>query len=314
MKYAAIDIGTNSVLCLICEIKKKSSSLNVLIDLARIARLGQGLNQGHELLPEAMDRTLNILKDYQKEIIKCSVPPENIFVLATAGMRKAKNAEVFSQQIKDQLDWDLQIINGQKEAYLSYLGVWHGLKEKLSQDKPMIIMDIGGGSTELVRVNLQNKEPMENSMSLRLGSVWLTEKYLQDQDPPSSRTLQAMTKEIDQILSDSPMNWQDNPQVIGIAGTVTTLAAMAENLETYDPSIVHGKELTQDIIEKLFKKMIALPLAQRKKLAGLEPQRADVILAGTIIANRVLTKSQSKTLLVSDQGLRYGIIYETIFS
>jgi exopolyphosphatase/guanosine-5'-triphosphate,3'-diphosphate pyrophosphatase len=311
MKCAAIDLGTNSVLCLIATVTRDPVSPPLVVhrDLARITRLGQNLSQEKKLHPNAIARTLKVLGEYRREIQEAGVLPENTFVLATAGLRRAQNAREFIEMVKADLGLSVQVIDGVREAALTALGVICGLRTHLSQTETFLVMDIGGGSTELIRAEKKGGLT-QKGVSLPLGSVWLTERYLQDSDPPTKKAYEKMLEEIHRVLEEAAFSWSDISQVVGVAGTVTTLAAMEQKLKTYDARVVHGSHLSQKALRKWVDTLRELPVRERYSIPGLQKERADVILAGAAIAEAVVEKAGCTEQLICDQGIRYGILYE----
>ena len=305
MKFASIDIGTNSILCLIAEYD--NSKLQDLADYAEIVRLGEGLSENKRFKPEAMDRALGALIRFNKEINNFNIPRDNIFIQATEGMRKSSNSQEFIDLVKNKLDLKINIISGQTEAYLSFLGSINGLKNIIPDHGPYLIFDIGGGSTELILA--QNQNEIQDSISLNLGSVWLFEKYLASHDPPRKEDLNELNKEIESILNNYYKFFDKISLIVGLAGTITNLASMDLKLEKYNPNLIHGHKLYKNNIKNILDKLKILKLSQRKKYPGLEPLRADVILAGISIAIKILELSKRDYLITCDHGLRHGAIY-----
>lgn len=303
MKYAAIDIGTNTVLCLIAEVT--SGQVSVLEDLALIARLGEGLSHQGQLKPEARERTLVILEKYQKAIARHGVAPQCTRVIATAGLRKAANAQDFLDEVKQKLGFSIEIIDGDREAQLNHVAVHRGLN--LPPATPLLIMDIGGGSTEIITTDASG---ITGAKSLALGSVWLTERHFKLEDPPSQRAYHNAEVEIQTLLGQAGFCWPKPATMIGIAGTITTLSAMHQQMTIYDPQKVHGSQLSRNAILKIEKTLLQIPLAEKIKLPGLQKERADVLLAGAMIARIVMQLAQVDALTVSDQGIRYGVLWE----
>ncbi|MGA2411317.1 MAG: Ppx/GppA family phosphatase, partial [Candidatus Binataceae bacterium] len=207
--------------------------------------------------------------------------------------------------VKHRAGFDLEVITGAAEAQLSYLAVHNGLP--LDHAAKLLIVDIGGGSTELIRA--EPGRPIE-VVSLQIGSVRLTERLVRH-DPPSSADAVELRVAADEQLQ--ALRWTYQPDtMVGIAGTVTTIAAVALGLQTYDSNIVHGHHLTHDEVTKTLLKLASMPLAERKKLPGLEEGRADVIFAGGAILERIMAHFHLSEVIVSDQGVRWGLAWREL--
>jgi exopolyphosphatase/guanosine-5'-triphosphate,3'-diphosphate pyrophosphatase len=167
------------------------------------------------------------------------------------------------------------------------------------------VFDIGGGSTEVIRGSVGDCTNLERSVSMNIGSVRLTERHVHG-DPPDAAELSAITEDIEAGLSQAPL--EDPGTLVGVAGTMTTLAAIDNELDTYDPAVVHGAVLRKSAIERIFDRLSEMPLERRRRVPGLEPARADVIIAGTLIALRLLERCRADEVLVSDRGVRWGLI------
>lgn len=315
VRYAAVDIGTNTVLGLMAQasVDNATPSLETLDDLAFIVRLGEGLNQSPQFKPQAMERALSALERCHQRMEELKIPAQNRVVMGTAGLRRAQNAQALIEKARTRFGFEIQVIDGEQEAYLSFLAVVVGLRDQLKAFSDVWIMDIGGGSTEIVfGANRIDARPRQ-AVSLPLGSVWLTEQFLADDDPPRRENLRKACDHIDEVLAQSGLDWTAKGPLVGIAGTVTTLAAIAREMETYDAQAVHGSRIARGEFDQILKTLARLPLKERKSLPGLQAERADVIVAGALIAQGVMRKTHASDLWVSDQGLRYGALYDLIF-
>ncbi len=303
-RFGVIDIGTNSVLCLITE-QDTPTHFNVLEDRAIITRIGEGLAKAKELNKEAMERTLDTVSDYVDLCRTFHV--DELSIVGTSALRRAQNSKIFSGLAKEKTGLELEIISGQREAQLSFVAVSNEFPH--FQDR-FIVLDIGGGSSELIFGS------PDDLCSLDIGSVSLTEKFIHN-DPPTNTELEQLKDHARGVLEKTfelHQTSKDLGQVIGVAGTVTTLVAVEEKMIPYDRVKVHGYELSREKIEDQIKLYKSVKLEERKKIVGLRPERADVILAGTIIAHEVIDLLRLDKITVSDYGLRHGIVYEKIFS
>jgi exopolyphosphatase/guanosine-5'-triphosphate,3'-diphosphate pyrophosphatase len=302
MKLAAFDVGTNTVLMLAVEFDHGRAP-RVLADRSRITRLGRGVDRGGALDPESAARTLDAIVEFAREASALGV--ERIVGVATAALRDARDGRDFIAEVRKRADVPLDIITGDAEAELSYLAVKRGLA--IEPQARLLIADIGGGSTELIAA-----EPGRElaKRSLQIGSVRLTERFMRS-DPPQEPELDAIVRTVDEALER--LGWQFTPdRLIGIAGTVTTICAVALGLESYDHAVVHGRELSLDEVHATLRRFISMPLNDRKKLPGLHEARADVIIAGTIILDRVMEYFKANSVTVSDQGVRWGLVWREL--
>lgn len=299
MRVAAIDIGTNTVLLLIAE-GGQNGELVPVVDRAEITRLGQGVDRSRELLPEAVERTLACLRDYAAEIARHGVSA--VDVVGTSAMRDAK-ASTFVERAAQILGVTPRVISGEEEATLSFSGGLLGL----DLTGPVTAFDIGGGSTEIIGgiADPGRDAKVERRTSLDVGSVRLFERLVRS-DPPSPAEMSAVTDFAMQQLRALPPPPAGQP-VVGMAGTVTTIAAIARAVEPYDPARIHGLRLTSSEIAATGHRLCAMTLAERKRVTGLEPKRADVIPVGAAIVQAVLAWANATEVIVSDRGLRWGL-------
>jgi exopolyphosphatase/guanosine-5'-triphosphate,3'-diphosphate pyrophosphatase len=302
MKFAALDVGSNTVLMLIVECGANQKP-RVLADTARITRLGRGVDANGRLDPDSAAWTLDTIAEFADRANRLGVG--TIVGAATAALRDAADGLAFIAKVKERTGIILEIISGQTEAELSYLSTRKGLG--ISPAEKLLIVDIGGGSTELIRA-----EPDETLqvVSLQIGSVRLTERIIHH-DPPLSNEAKELGDTVDKALAE--LGWKYRPaEMVGIAGTVTTLCAIAQKLEQYSPEAVHGYRLELTEILRLIELLGALPLEERKQLPGMEPGRADVLFAGALILQRVMSYFGSMGVIVSDQGVRWGLMWREL--
>ena len=302
MKLAAFDIGTNTVLMLAVEVLP-DRSVRRLLDLARITRLGRGVDKNGALDSDSARRTIDAIADFADAARKAGV--EKILAVATSALRDACNGESFIAEVKSLTGVTLEVISGRTEAELSRLAVLRGLP--IDPAARLLIVDIGGGSTELIRCERGRELAM---VSLQIGSVRLTERIVHS-DPPSPGDIERLRNEIDRALAGT--GWDFAPEIlVGIAGTVTTVCAVALGLEAYDPARIHGHVLSLVEVSRTLARFGELPLAERRKLKGIEEGRADVIFAGTMILDRVIERFKVPSVVVSDQGVRWGLVWREV--
>jgi len=302
MKLGALDVGSNTVLMLAVE-WDADEKIRVLEDMSRITRLGRGVDASGRLDPESAARTLDAIAEFADRASALGV--EKIVGAATAAVRDAADGSAFLADVGRRTGVALEIISGQTEAQLCYLSTRKGLR--ISPAEKLLIVDIGGGSTELIRA--QPDQALE-VVSLQIGSVRLTERII-NHDPPEAGETAALRTLVEQSLDE--LGWPYHPAaMVGIAGPVTTLCAIAQGLERYSSERVHGYRLATAEIQRLIGVMGSIPLEQRKRLPGMEPGRADVLYAGATILQCILNHFGCAEVIVSDQGVRWGLIWREI--
>jgi exopolyphosphatase/guanosine-5'-triphosphate,3'-diphosphate pyrophosphatase len=304
-RWASIDLGTNTILLLIADIRT-DGSFHVVADRAQITRLGQGVDRSGLLSEAAQNRSLVALKDYARQCQNLAV--DEVVVVGTSALRDAANREAFIHRLEQECGWKLRVLSGEEEARYSFAAVCCGLD---LQGQEALAVDVGGGSTELIR---GKDGALTAWVTLQLGSVRLTERYLVS-DPPVDEECRRVAAFIDRELAYQCAGWRapDTPQtMVGIAGTFTTLAAIAQGLKTYSHSDVHGSRLTRAGVQRLIALFESQSAIQRRQIPGLDPGRADVILAGSLLVERIMAFFNVDQALISDQGVRYGILYEKL--
>lgn len=298
MTFATIDIGTNTVLLLIA--KKEAEVISAITERAFLTRLGEGVRRSQRLQPAAMERTLAALEECRDLCQKHQANP--VIVVGTAAMRMADNSQDFITQVKRRCSFEIQIIDGDKEAYLSFLPSIAEFGEDV------VVMDIGGGSTEFIWKN----EDTLDSFSLPVGSVTLFEGHSRH-DPITSEEVEKIRSEIRTALAVLPHSLGviiSKRPLIGIAGTVTTLAAMSLQLAEYDHNEVHGYHLFHRDVSHIINRLEELSIEERKKLPGLEAKRADVILPGALILDEAMKQFRLTEVIASHKGIRWGLAME----
>lgn len=301
MRRAAVDIGTNSVLLLIADVTP--TGITRVHERAEITRLGAGVDATRALSPEAIARTLTALRDYADDLLAHHVTA--LRVVATSAVRDARNRDEFLVPAQEALGVAVETLSGEDEARATFRGALLGLP--LERDAPVITFDIGGGSTEVIVGRVGAREP-SSARSVDIGAVRLTERHVRS-DPPADGELFALRASADHALATlgtaPPLH-----ALVGIAGTVTTLAALHGAVSPYDPSRIHGASLSRHAIDALVAEMATLPLAVRRGLPGLDPRRADVIVAGAIVVQAVMDWAGVASITVSDGGVRVGLLVD----
>ena len=295
---AVIDVGTNSIKFHAAR-KKADGSLETVLDKNDIARLGEGLRETGLIAPEALERNALSVAAFAEKARELGAVPE---IVGTMALRTAKNAAAFASRVKELTGLDLRVIPGEEEARLSYLAVLSGLP---LDGGDLVTFDTGGGSTEFV---YGRGAEMLRKFSVPLGAVRITEEFFAD-DPVRPGSVDAAMDEIRKSLTGGGV--LGSPEVIvGMGGTVTSLASVKFKMETYDPDVVQGSVLTLTELKEMAAMFASMTLEERKGVTGLQPKRADVILAGTCIVCAILDLLGASSFTVSDRGLRHGLAYE----
>lgn len=298
MLVSAIDIGTNTILLLIADIDR-DGSIRVVQDEHVIARLGKGVDENRKILPETFERAFFFLRDYKKIIDEARV--DRVIASGTSFLRDAHNQREFVGFLKDRLDLDVRVLSGTEEASLTYDGAVSEFRGQQAQ-KSFAVLDIGGGSTELT---VGKESEVVRRTSLDIGSVRITERFLKS-SPPARTSLDEASNYIRQQLQPLA-SLSENTLLIGVAGTLTTLAAVDLNLALYDRSRVSGHVLQRRAIESIFNSLETKDLEEIKSYPQILHGRADIILAGVLILLETLRKLNREEITVSDRGLRYGL-------
>jgi exopolyphosphatase/guanosine-5'-triphosphate,3'-diphosphate pyrophosphatase len=294
MRVATIDIGTNTVLLLVAE-GGGGVPMRAVAERATITRLGQGVDRTRELAPEAVKRTTDCLAEYAAVVRELGV--NRVAVVGTSAMRDARGGEAVKMAVHELFGVWARVISGQEEARLTFRGALSGLP---AQDGDAVVFDIGGGSTEVV-VGRMQPFALSLSESFDVGSVRLTERHGEDARAIAAGAREAFAK----LPAIAP-----GAVPVGVAGTMTTLAAVELGLVPYDGARVHGHVMTRGALERVVARLSALDVEERRKVAGMEPKRADVIVAGGHIALALLAHWGAEAVRVSDRGVRWGLAEE----
>ncbi len=295
MKVAAIDLGTNTFLLLVADVMGGRIE-HVLHDEARVIRLGQDVNRTKRLHPDALARARECFRDFAHTIQKLGV--DKVRAVATSAARDVENgAELIA--LGADFGIPIDIIAGETEAELTFWGTF-----KDDPKRPVVIVDTGGGSTEYI---LGGADGIAKRVSLDIGSVRMTEKFVTGH-PIIDRELDAMTSYIQEKIAalKSDFSVANGIDLVAVAGTPTTLAAIDQG-RVFDSELVDGHVLPLERIRGFAKDMAAMPLEQRRTLAGMEPKRADVIVAGALILAASCEALGASGMKVSVRGLRYGL-------
>lgn len=304
-RLAVIDIGTNTLLLLVVEVDPADRTrLRVLHDACRFGRLGQGLDRSGVLAPEAVERSLAILREYRTIIDSFGddLGVTTVAAVGTQALREARNSDTFTVPATEILGGSIEIIAGRREAELVYRAVAASFPELAGTT--FVVADVGGGSTEVI---VASPSGVDSFDSVPIGSVRLAERHLHS-DPPAPAEVQALYADIDGMLGR--LTLPSGVRVVGTAGTATSIASVAMELEKYDRARVDGFTMPAGAVREQLERLLSLTLAERRALRGMEPQRADVIAAGVAIFARLLERVGAREFLVGDCGVRWGLAYE----
>src|SRR5919198_1481443 len=271
MRVAAVDLGTNSTRLLVADVD--DGRLEEIVRRLKITRLGEGVDQRKRLLPAPIARVRNVLTDFRREAERLGA--ERTLAIATSAVRDAENGEAFLGEIEWSYGFATRLLSGDEEAQLTFRGSVLG--RDLAEET--LLLDIGGGSTEFV---VGVADGLRFHESLDLGSVRLTERFLHT-DPPTADELDACARAAQALLAERIPDDMRPMTAIGVAGTITSIAALDLGLEEYDPERVHGHRLSRAGIAAQLERLATLPLAERREVPALDPDRAPVIVAGVVI-------------------------------
>jgi exopolyphosphatase / guanosine-5'-triphosphate,3'-diphosphate pyrophosphatase len=295
---AAVDCGTNTIKLLIGDLPQ------VVVRESRTVRLGQGVDTTGELAEEALARTFAAVDEYAALI--AAHPVDRIRFCATSATRDASNAAVFAEGVRARLGVPPEVLSGDEEAALAFDGAVRNLRAPAPT--PVLVVDIGGGSTELV---LGSADGVDSACSLDIGSVRLHERHLHD-DPPSDTQIDACRGDIDAQLDGVDVPLSAAATVVGVAGSVTTVAAGVLDLAAYDPVAIDQSVLRVDAVGSFISRLLAMTVEQRRALPYMAPGRADVIGAGALILERVLNRTATASLVVSESDILDGIAWSMV--
>jgi len=290
-RVAAVDLGTNSTRLLVADVE--DGRISEIVRRLRITRLGEGVDRGRRLQEAPMARVHAVLGEYRRELE--ALGATRTLLVATSAVRDAGNGADFLGELERDYGVVARLLGGDDEALLTFRGVTAG--RELAGET--LIVDIGGGSTELL---LGGPDGVSFHTSLDIGCVRMTERFLAS-DPPAPAELAACSAHVRSLLPDLKVR-----AAIGVAGTVTTLAALDLGLSEYDPERIHGHVLTSRTVGRELALLASLPLERRRELPGLEPARAPVIVAGVAIVREVLARYDLEELEASERDILHGAV------
>ena len=295
-RVAAVDLGTNSTRLLVADVE--DGRISDLARETRITRLGEGVDVRRRLLPGPIARVRNVLTDFRRTAESFGV--QRTLAIATSAVRDAENGEAFLGEIEWSYGFATRLLSGHEEALLTFRGV----TSERTLEQGTVIVDIGGGSTELVA---GERDGIRWYDSLDIGSGRLTERFL-GSDPPTAAELEAAAAAVRALLAERVPEEirNDTSSAIGVAGTITSLSALALGLDEYDRDQVHGSELSAQALEEQLRRLASVPLEERRRIRPLDPDRAPVIVGGAIIAREVLAFFGLDKLEISERDILDG--------
>jgi exopolyphosphatase / guanosine-5'-triphosphate,3'-diphosphate pyrophosphatase len=305
LRIAGIDCGTNSIRLLINDFSQDNNQMHEIVREMRIVRLGEGVDKNKRFSEAALKRTFEAIDEYAQLISENKV--DKIRFVATSATRDAENKEEFFSGVRARLNIEAEVITGEVEAALSFMGATKSLAA--NYPPPYLIIDLGGGSTELV---LGDKSPIA-AYSMDVGCVRMTERHSPGGNPTVEQIKSIREDVANQLIKAKQVVAVDTANtVIGVAGTVTTVAAHVLNISSYDPDLLHGAEITSDSITKTAEDFARLSFSERGKLPYMHPGRVEVITAGSIVLDEVVKGINAKRIIASERDILDGVTWSLV--
>jgi exopolyphosphatase/guanosine-5'-triphosphate,3'-diphosphate pyrophosphatase len=293
-RVAAIDVGTNSSRLLVADVD--GEHLTPVERRSRVTRLGRGVDLSGRLSAEAIEEVCATIAEYVALIEELGA--ERVEAIATSAVRDAENGGAFVAELRERFALSPRVLDGEDEARLTYLGA----TSEHVPEAPTLVVDIGGGSTELI---VGRGREIEFHASMQAGVVRHTERHLTS-DPPTARELESLAGDVRGLIDRTIAGWPGADEGIAVAGTPTSLAAIEMALEPYDPTRVHGHTLTLPSIQRMLSQLASAPLAERVEIPGLHPDRAPTIVAGVVILIETMRAFGLEELVASEHDILYG--------
>jgi exopolyphosphatase / guanosine-5'-triphosphate,3'-diphosphate pyrophosphatase len=296
VRVAVVDIGTNSTRLLIADVD--GARVEEIERRTTVTNLGRGVDHTNCLSPDAIDEVCEVIANYKA----CyeELWAERVLVIATSAVRDADNGEAFIAELRERFGLAARLLTGEEEAHLTYLGA----TSQRRGDEATLVCDIGGGSTELI---VGSGNDVDFHTSLQAGTIRQSERYLST-DPPDTHELEDLASDVLGLIDDAMAPLPDGGPLhaIAVAGTPTSLAAIEQELEPYDPEQVHGYRLGLRRVQRMLSQLSCLPLAERLRVPGLHPRRAPTIVAGTVILVQVMRAFGLEEIEVSERDILHG--------
>jgi exopolyphosphatase/guanosine-5'-triphosphate,3'-diphosphate pyrophosphatase len=296
MRVAVVDIGTNSTRLLIADVD--AGRVTEVDRRTTVTSMGRGVDHAGLICADAVEDVCSVIADYKATYEEMGA--ERVMAIATSAVRDAANGDAFIAELRERFSLDAQLLTGDEEARLTYLGA----TTQRSSDEPILVFDIGGGSTELI---LGEGPQVSFHASLQVGTIRQSERHLSS-DPPDPHELEDLAAEIRNLIEQAVATQRAGKpaRAIAVAGTPTSLAAIDQELEPYDPGRVHGYLLGMRRIQRMLSRLSSLPLAERLRVPGLHPGRAPTIVAGTVILVQVMRAFGLEEVEVSELDILHG--------
>ena len=305
-RVAAVDCGTNSIRLLVADVDPHSGELVDLDRRMKIVRLGQGVDRTGRLAPEALERTFDACREYAEVIKKQGA--ERIRFIATSASRDAENRDEFVDGVREILGVEPEVITGDQEAELSFVGATRELAGRESS----LVVDIGGGSTEFV----VGDDRVRAARSVDIGCVRLTERHLMADgvliDPPTPEAIASIRADIEAALdlAEQTVPLREPRTLVGLAGTVTTLAGIALGLSSYDSAVIHRSRMSYEQVKEITGRLLAAGHQERAAIPVMHPGRVDVITAGSLVLLAVMERTGAPEVIVSEHDILDGIAWD----
>jgi exopolyphosphatase / guanosine-5'-triphosphate,3'-diphosphate pyrophosphatase len=295
LRVAVVDIGTNSTRLLIADVH--GGRVSEVERRTTVTNMGRGVDHTGMICADAIEDACGVIADYKAHYEELGA--ERVMAIATSAVRDAANGEAFIAELRERFDLDARLLTGEEEAHLTYLGA----TAHRAAGESTLVFDIGGGSTELI---VGSGHQVGFHTSLQAGTIRQSERHLTS-DPPDPHELEDLASEIRNLIGRAAAEPEARPtRGIAVAGTPTSLAAIDQQLEPYDPRRVHGYRLAMRRIQRMLSRLACLPLAERLRVPGLHPGRAPTIVAGTVILVQVMRAFGLEEVEVSELDILHG--------
>jgi len=305
-RVAAIDCGTNSIRLLIADLDPATGEIADLDRRMIINRLGQGVDKTGRLAPEALERTFAACREYAAVISEYGVGPDRIRFVATSASRDAENSDEYTKGVREILGVEPEVVSGEEEAHLSFVGATKELTGG-AFEAPYLVFDLGGGSTEFVL----GTDDVEAARSVDIGCVRLTERHFAGTELPTPGQIAAARADVraalDQAAEAVPLN--EAATLVGLAGTVTTVAGIALGLPAYDSEVIHHSRIPVADVREVTERLLASTHEQRAAIPVMHPGRVDVIAAGALVLLEIMERTGAAEVVVSEHDILDGIAW-----
>jgi exopolyphosphatase/guanosine-5'-triphosphate,3'-diphosphate pyrophosphatase len=305
-RVAALDCGTNSLRLLVADVD--GATLSDVVRRMEVVRLGEGVDRTGRLSDAALTRTFGVLDEYAEVIHSHAV--DRVRMVATSASRDAANRDVFVAGVVERLGVEPEVVTGEQEAALSFEGATRELRGTPLFASPYLVVDIGGGSTEFV---LGDDEGLQSSRSVDIGCVRLTERHLRD-DPPTIAQVEAAVRDIEAAIDDAATTVRIDAAstLVGLAGSVTTVVALALGLTEYDATRIHHTRIPAAVVAAVTQRLLAASRAERAEIPVMHPGRVDVIAGGALVLDTILRRCGFDCVVASEHDILDGIAFSAI--